>query len=94
MADAVVVFDDGHPCQRYHCFDQIFTATGDYQIKVLIHLRHMPHTFPVGERDELNAVLGKPGPHSALLQGGSNGSVRVERLGTSAENGCIAGFET
>ena len=70
VADAVVVLDDGHAGAGDDFFDQTFAAAWDDEIEVLIHLGHVLDAGAVGEGDELDAVVRKPGSFATGLQSG------------------------
>lgn len=57
MADAIVVFDDGHSGLGDDGFDEAFAAAGDDEIKPFVHAGHDGDAFTIGKRDELDGVL-------------------------------------
>ena len=61
MADAVVVFDDGHAGERDDGFDEPLAAARDDEVEPLVHACQHRDALAVGEGDELDGVLGRAG---------------------------------
>ena len=91
-ADAVVVFDDGHPGVCDDGFDERLAAARHEQIDVFVHLREVAHGVAVGARDEQDAVGGQSGGGRAVAQGVGDGEVGMDRLAASAQDGGVARF--
>jgi uncharacterized protein with von Willebrand factor type A (vWA) domain len=66
LARTTMVKDERHIDR----FDQAFTAAWDDEVEPLVHAGHCGDAFAVGERDELDRVLGK----ARLLQPARHGA--------------------
>ena len=91
-ADAVGVFDHRHARMADDRFDQGFAAARDDQIDVAIHLRHEPHRFAIGLRNEENAISGQARLGAAPLQRFGDRDVGIDRFGAAAQDGRVPGL--
>ena len=91
-ADAVVMFDDGHPRVLDDGFDEGLATTRDEQIDVFVHLREVAYGLAVGVRDEQDAVGGQTGLGRAVAQGVGDDEVGMDRLAAAAQDGGVARF--
>ena len=94
VANPFIVFDDGHGRLFHNCADQAFTATGDHQTDILIHLDHHGNRRTVGAGDHANGS----GRHSGFFSGFTDTfrerNIGTDRFGTSPEDHRISGFQT
>ena len=93
MANAVVVFNHGHARRGDYFFDQALPATRDDEVDEAVHARHVLHTGPVRERNELDAVRRQPGRLTTGLEGRGERAIALDRLGTAAQDRGVARFE-
>ena len=93
VANPVVMFDDGHPGEAHHGFDEAFAAARDDEVEILVHLRHVLHAFAVGKRHQLDAVGRQTGRFAPGLEGGCDGGVAMKSLAATPQDGGIAALE-
>jgi hypothetical protein len=93
MADAVVVFDDGHAGGGDNGFDERVASARDDDIHELVHGGHDFHGLAVFGRDELDGVVGEAGIEASGLEGFRDGEVRGEGFGAAAEDDGVAGLD-
>ena len=93
MAVAVQVLDHRHPRLAGDALDQTLAAARHNHIDVVLHGDEFAHRGAVGGLDHLHHACRQPGGLQPFTHAGGDGLVRMQRLGATAQDRGVAGFQ-
>ncbi|MCY1224037.1 hypothetical protein D9M72_361800 [compost metagenome] len=93
VADAVQVLDHRHLGLAADALDQALAAARDDHVHILRHADQRPHGGAVGGFHHLHQLAGQAGLGQALLDAGGDGLVGMDGLGTTTQDGGVAGLQ-